>query len=229
MPLLTVIIYTLSIVLNAVPSYAAYNLARDYSGSSFFSQWDFYGNYDNLTSGDVQYVDQADATSQNLAYVTPQGTAIIKVDNTTNVPYNIKRNSVRITSKDSYPVGSLWIIDAKHMPFGCSVWPSVWTTGSPWPEYGELDIIEGVNLMPNNQMAIHSTPGCTKTDPSTQTRQSSGTDCSQGSGCIVAEKQPNSYGNAFAQAGGGVFAAQFDISGIYMWFWSVSLPPVQFY
>ena len=84
------------------------------------------------------YVDQANATSQQLAYVSPQGTAIIKVDNTTNVPYNIKRNSVsplslqctliiqtcgkvRITSKDIYPVGSLWVIDAKHMPFGCSV------------------------------------------------------------------------------------------------------------
>jgi len=96
----------------------------------------------------------------------------------------------------------------------------VWTTGSPWPEYGEIDIIEGVNLMSNNQMAIHSSPGCTKTDPPTQTGQSSGTDCSQGSGCVVDEKQANSYGSAFAQAGGGVFAAQFDSTGIYIWFWS---------
>ena len=56
------------------------------------------GRPDNLTSGDVQYVDQSDATSQNLAYVSPQGTAIIKVDNTTNVPYNIKRNSVSASS-----------------------------------------------------------------------------------------------------------------------------------
>jgi hypothetical protein len=39
-------------------------------------------------------VNQVDATSQNLAFVTSQGTAIVKVDNTTNVPYNIKRNSV---------------------------------------------------------------------------------------------------------------------------------------
>jgi len=28
---------------------------------------------------------------------------------------------VRISSKDGYPVGSLWIIDAIHMPYGCSV------------------------------------------------------------------------------------------------------------
>ena len=30
---------------------AAYNLVREYSGSSFFEGWDFYGNYDNLTNG----------------------------------------------------------------------------------------------------------------------------------------------------------------------------------
>jgi len=213
------ILYTWFILSNAVLCYAStYDVARDYSGSDFFSEWDFYGN-DNST-GDVQYLDQADATSQNLAYVSPQGTAIVKVDNTTNVPWNTKRNSIRITSRDSYPVGSLWIIDAVHMPFGCSVWPSVWTTGIPWPQYGEIDIIEGVNLMTSNQMAIRSSPGCMKTNLPTQIGQSNGTDCSQGFGCTVNEEQPNSYGSAFAQAGGGVFAAQLDATGIYIWFWS---------
>lgn len=117
------------------------------------------------------------------------------------------------------------------MPYGCSVslrtcvyiypelnllqvWPSVWTSGYPWPQYGEIDIIEGVNLMTNNQMAIHTTQGCTKTDPSTQTGQSGVTDCSQSAGCTVAEKQANSFGSGFAQAGGGVFATQFDATGI---------------
>ena len=62
----------------------------------FFSdaKWDFYGYYDNLTAGNVNYLNQADATSQNLAYVTPQGTAIIKVDNSTDVPVGKNRNSV---------------------------------------------------------------------------------------------------------------------------------------
>ena len=35
----------------AAPTYAAYNLLRDYSGTNFFVGWDFYGNYDNLTNG----------------------------------------------------------------------------------------------------------------------------------------------------------------------------------
>jgi hypothetical protein len=30
----------------------SYLLVTDYSGSSFFDKWDFYGSYDNLTLGE---------------------------------------------------------------------------------------------------------------------------------------------------------------------------------
>ncbi|KDQ55967.1 glycoside hydrolase family 16 protein [Jaapia argillacea MUCL 33604] len=198
----------------------AYNLVRDYSGQNFFSGWNFYGNYDNLTSGDVIFVNQTNATADHLAYVNSAGHAIIKVDNTTNVPYNYKRNSVRIETQDYFPVGSVWIIDLLHLPYGCSVWPAFWTSGQTWPQQGEIDIIEGVNLMTYNQMALHTTAGCTKTTPADQTGTSTQVDCSTGQGCTVAETKPNSFGAAFAQAGGGVWATQFESSGIYIWFWS---------
>ena len=119
---------------------AGYALVREYSGSSFFDRWDFFGNWDNLTlgasltvtpspslikvglcTGDVWWLDREDATSQGLAYVNNAGNAIIKVDNTSNVPFNEKRNTVRITSTDFYNYGSLWILDLVHLPFGCSV------------------------------------------------------------------------------------------------------------
>ncbi len=99
----------------AAPAYAAYNLVKEYSGTNFFDGWEFYGNYDNLTNGtcsivcirrtfnlneihaagDVTYVDQANATASKLAFVNDAGHAIIKVDDTSFVPYNEKRNSVR--------------------------------------------------------------------------------------------------------------------------------------
>ncbi|KAI0743871.1 concanavalin A-like lectin/glucanase domain-containing protein [Daedaleopsis nitida] len=193
------------------PAYAAYNLVKEYSGKNFFNGWEFYGNYDNLTNGDVTYVDQANATSSQLGYVNDAGNVIVKVD-TGFVPYNEKRNSVRIETQDYFPLGTVLIFDATHLPFGCSVWPSFWTKGPNWPAGGEIDIIEAVNLMPANQMAIHSSSGCT----------ASGNDCSQGAGCTVGEKSDKSYGKEFAAAGGGVWATQFDTTGINIWFWSRS-------
>lgn len=198
-----------------------YSLVREYSGQSFFDLWDFYGAYDNTTQGNVIWVNESYATSQRLAYVDSQGNAIIKVDNTTDVPMGQNRNAVRITTQDTYDVGSLWIIDLSHIPFGCSVWPAFWSFGPNWPENGEIDIIEGINLMPNNQISVHSTPGCTHNGSEYQLGTSgTTTDCSEPSGCTVMETSPNSYGSGFAAAGGGVWATQFDVSGIFIWFWS---------
>ena len=42
----------------------------------------------------------------------------MKVDNTTNVAFGDKRNSVRIVSKDQYTVGSVWVADILHLPYG---------------------------------------------------------------------------------------------------------------
>jgi len=205
---------------------AAYSPFREYSGTSFFDGFDFYGAIDNTTWGNVTYVNQANASSDNLAYVNPQGNAIIRVDNTTTVEGTgvLYRNSVRLTSKDPYSVGSLFVIDALHLPYGCSVWPSIWLNGilqpgQVWPAAGEIDLIEYINLMDNNQMALHSNPGCVQAANPAQSGKTLLTDCSTKTGCTVAETKPGSNGAAFAQANGGVYALQFDVSGIYMWFW----------
>ncbi|KAF4579471.1 hypothetical protein EYR40_000356 [Pleurotus pulmonarius] len=205
---------------------AQYSLVRDYSGSGFFDEWNFFGNADNLTSGDSFYLDRSAAASQKLAFVNDAGNAVIRVDNFTNVALNDKRNSIRVESKDLYDVGSLWIIDAVHIPFGCSVWPAFWSKGDNWPFGGEIDIIEGINRLSRNQIALHTVRGCTKFDaPGEQVGQTLGKDCSIGAGCVTAESKPNSYGQAFADNGGGVFATQFDTSGVYVWYWPRSAIP----
>ncbi|KAH9174700.1 glycoside hydrolase family 16 protein [Lactarius sanguifluus] len=170
-----------------------------YSGSTFFDRWDFYGSWDNLTLGDVWWLDRTSAFQQNLAYIDENNRAVIKVDNVSNVPFNEKRNTV---------------------------WPAFWTKGPTWPDDGEIDIIEGVNLMGANQYALHTLPGCSQPLGVVQTGVSGATDCSQPSGCIVSETSPNSFNEGFATAGGGVWATQFDVAGIFIWFWTrANLPP----
>ncbi|KAI9444261.1 glycoside hydrolase family 16 protein [Lactarius indigo] len=216
----------LCIILSILPYSTSYDIVRSYSGSTFFDRWDFYGSWDNLTLGDVWWLDRTSAFQQNLAYINENNRAVIKVDNVSNVPYNEKRNTIRITSQDSYGVGSLWIIDLTHLPYGCSVWPAFWTKGPTWPDNGEIDIIEGVNLMGANQYALHTLPGCSQPPGVVQTGVSGETDCSQPSGCVVSETSPNSFNEGFAAAGGGVWAAQFDVAGIFIWFWTrANLPP----
>ena len=67
----------------------------------------------------------------------------------------------------------------------------------------------------NNQMALHTTPGCFA--PAQGNATQSGTtlqqDCGTSEGCTVKENTPNSYQAGFAQVGGGVWAVQFDASG----------------
>jgi hypothetical protein len=75
------------------------------------------------------------AKSAKLAYVDPATNhAIIRVDNTTNVQSNEKRNTVRIASKDEFGVGSVWIADMYHVPYGVHMFdlypPAVFTDSS---------------------------------------------------------------------------------------------------
>ncbi|CDO68761.1 Glycoside Hydrolase Family 16 protein [Trametes cinnabarina] len=219
-----------SLLMAAVsPALAQYSLIRNYSGPNFFEGWDFLDGFDNTTNGDVNYLSQANATADNLVFVNNAGNAIIKVDNTSFVPFNFKRNSVKIISHDYFPIGSVFLFDALHLPFGCSVWPSFWTMGQNWPHGGEIDIMEGVNRATSDQMTLHANPGCVQAPNPVQLGKTAGADCSAGvnssNGCTVLETQPNSYGEGFNDNGGGVWAAQFDVLGIFVWFWNRSTIP----
>lgn len=217
-----------------VSATATYSLVRDYSGSSFFDRWTYYGKYDNLTNGDVTWVNSSVATSSpQLTYINDAGNAIIKVDNTSTVAYNYKRDSVRITSQDSYDVGSVWVVDALHLPYGCSVWPAFWSQGSDvaaWPAGGEIDVIEGVNNQVSNQMALHTSDGCTLTSSTTSyTGTTNSTNCYEGandnSGCAISDGNSDSYGADFAAGGGGVWVTELASTGISIWFFSRSNVP----
>ncbi|KAH9022296.1 concanavalin A-like lectin/glucanase domain-containing protein [Lactarius hengduanensis] len=220
----------LALALPAVIRAAEYGLVKEYAGKNFFDEWDFYGHYDNLTNGAANFLTASDASKQQLAFVNAAGNAIMKVDNKTdNLQFNQARNSVRIATKDYFTVGSVWITDMLHVPYGCSVWPAFWSQGPGWPNGGEIDTFEAVNLVANSQVAVHTQPGCTVVNATQTSTLVNTTDCSyqvnSNSGCSTGVPDPRSFGAAFAAAGGGVFVTEFATTGISVWFFSRSDVP----
>jgi len=222
--LFTAAIFSLPLAAHA----ATYKIAQNHSGANFFDGWVFTEGIDATTVGNVLYQPQAAALQQQLAYVNNQGHAIIKVDNTTvGQGDTYGRASVKINSTASFGKGSLVIMDAWHMPYGCSVWPAYWSQGSPadeWPRFGEIDIVENVNQATVNQMALHTTQGCTLAQGTQVTGKIVSHDCFNGTngnqGCIVQGASDATYGAGFAAAGGGVYALEWSSegNGIRIWF-----------
>ena len=65
-----------------------------------------------------RFLDRSAAAAQKLTYVNDAGNAIMKVDNSSTISVGDKRNSIRIVSKDRVNVGSVWIADFLHVPYG---------------------------------------------------------------------------------------------------------------
>ncbi|WVQ98328.1 hypothetical protein IAU59_005451 [Kwoniella sp. CBS 9459] len=209
---------------------AEYPRSESHSGTSFFDGFRFpVETYDNTTNGDVFW-----ATAQNtsLLYVNDAGRVILKVDNTTLVPYNEKRYAPKLFSKNTYGPGTVWVMDAVHVPYGCSVWGAFWTQGPDWPTGGEIDIFEGIHLRKQNMMALHtdgSVAQCKVDTSKSMSGRVDSEDCNQdvnnGSGCTVYDNNENSYGEAFSQAGGGVFVTEWSTEAIRIWFITRSAVP----
>ncbi|KAG8974759.1 hypothetical protein FRC05_006919 [Tulasnella sp. 425] len=135
-----------------------YKVQDQYQGDNFFDGFGF-DDFADPTHGNVNYLKQSDAFSRGLAFVDGDGNAVMKVDNTNTIATGGNRDSVRISSKNSYTSG-LIVLDVASMPFGCGVWPAFWTVGDNWPNGGEIDILEGVGNSNNAQYTLHTAPGC---------------------------------------------------------------------
>uniref|UniRef100_A0A914DY04 GH16 domain-containing protein n=1 Tax=Acrobeloides nanus TaxID=290746 RepID=A0A914DY04_9BILA len=194
-----------------------YSLQTSYNGSTFFNNFTFI-SYTDPSGGDVNYTTQAQAQSLGLVQVLAGGQVYIGVDNTTIVPLNATRGraAVRIQSKPIYNSG-LFIFNLAHMPEGLGTWPAFWSYANPWPYNGEIDILEAIYTMPNNQISLHTSQNCTMPSNPGYINGAWGTkttDCFTNytagiSGCSI-EAPNGTFGSAFNQAGGGVFAMEWD-------------------
>ena len=195
------------------------------AGGNFFEQFTFWNTTDP-TNGFVQYQSQDGANS--LGLISSSASNIqMSVDHTSVVTDG--RPSVRITSKASYQSG-LFIIDLDHMPGGiCGTWPAFWLVGPDWPNQGEVDIIEGANNQQTNSFTLHTGPGCTIDSGSSSSQAFSGTvatsNCDVNAagqannvGCGITTTDTATYGTAFNNNKGGVFATEWSDSGISIYF-----------
>jgi hypothetical protein len=73
-------------------------------------------------------------------------------------------------------------------------------------------------MVHNSQTSLHTEPGCTAANAVQSSTLVNSTDCSfktnSNEGCVVEDPDPNSYGAAFAAAGGGMFVTELAESGI---------------
>jgi hypothetical protein len=213
-------------------------LTDNFQGSTFFNNFNFFTGGDP-THGYVHYVNQSVAQSEGLIKASDGSPVYIGCDHT-NVASGSGRDSVRLESKKTWNSG-LILIDLTHMPTGCGTWPAFWTVGPNWPNGGEIDIIEGVDVQTAVLTTLHTSNGCDMgSEPTSDFTGHWGTG-SQGNpadncyisagdqysnqGCSIIGAS-NSYGAPFNSANGGVFATYWVPSnGISMWYWTRNAIP----
>ncbi|KAF5361256.1 hypothetical protein D9758_010301 [Tetrapyrgos nigripes] len=211
---------------NLTQRQAAYTLQDLYQGESFFNDWNFFTDPDP-TKGLVDYQSKDNAISKGLAFVQ-DGVTVLAVDSTTPVPSGSNRASVRIESKKHYSTG-LFIADFVATPFGCSTWPAWWSYSfSQYPDGGELDIIESVNRLSDNFLTFWRAGDAQCTFPPSSRGSATGivdSDnaplCTQSTTdqqkCGFDDASGGGWGQAFNNAGGGVYAHLIDEEGIKIW------------
>ncbi|KAI9666365.1 MAG: hypothetical protein M1821_004301 [Bathelium mastoideum] len=194
-----------------------YNLIDTYNAGNWLDRFTV-ENIGDPTGGFVTYVDEGTATS-NGYISTANNQVYMGVDhNSVLSPSGPGRNSIRLSSNSAY-THYLMIADIAHAPSStCGLWPAMWSYGPNWPASGEIDIIENVNSATNDQMTLHTAPGCTVTvGGSGQTGSLGATDCGANAGqtgCDVVSNNAGSFGTDL----NGVYATLWESSGIQIWY-----------
>lgn len=223
-----------ALLLAAASTEGGYVLSHDYSGPNFFDHFDFW-SYDDPTHGYVDYVTQQQAQEWGLIKASSAG-VYIGADHS-SISSGRGRAAVRISSKATFN-GGLFLNDLSHMPTGCGTWPAYWLCGPNWPQGGEIDILEGVNMQTIDKSTLHTSQGCDMSSVPTssftghwdnyngQTLSNCYVDAigTLNLGCGVIANESN-YGTALNQRGGGIYATEWNSNGIKMWFfWRNSIP-----
>jgi len=137
-----------------------YRLVEAQEGEDFFSFYDFYDGSDSIGSaGHNQYVSRPRAEETGIAGVVAENDEQF-VHMSSAPTREGPREAVRLEGKTRFDRG-LFILDVRHMPDGCGVWPAFWLTDEAvWPKNGEVDVLEGVNGQTTAKTALHTSDKC---------------------------------------------------------------------
>ncbi len=193
----------------AAAARAAYTIRDSYNKTNFFDGFEFYSGPDP-TQGFVKYQTALQANAGSLAGYAHDA-VYLGVDSKVSNPAE-GRASTRVNTKKKYTKG-LFVADIAHMPSStCGVWAAYWTFGDDWPHSGEIDIVEGVNRNRSTTYTLHTGEGCSFQQG----------DCNAPGdgtkGCSAPDDPTQLYGDAFNEAGGGVFATEWTSEAIRIWF-----------
>jgi len=217
-------------------SMSAYVLTDNFSGTTFFNNFQFFTGNDP-TNGYVDYVNESDAFA--WGYIKTSKSQVYMGCDSWSISSGRGRGSVRIQSQKTWNQG-IFILDLTHMPQGCGTWPAWWLCGPDWPNNGEVDIIEGVNVQTNDQTTLHTNEGCDQSGESDSsftgkwgigTKNNPATNCwidapnqYTNQGCSIIDNV-QSYGAPLNQMNGGAFATLINSTVIAAWFWPQSKIP----
>mmetsp|Transcript_20569 Transcript_20569/g.57075 ORF Transcript_20569/g.57075 Transcript_20569/m.57075 type:complete len:547 (-) Transcript_20569:237-1877(-) len=238
-----------------------YELIERQEGEDFFGYYTFYEGPDSVGSnGYISYVNEERAKSIAIAKISHEVDELDTLgrrrltnedeessDSNTKKPFLYlqtaatdagPRESVRLEGKKRFNRG-LFVIDVRHMPAGCGMWPAFWLTDEAnWPVNGEIDIVEGVNFQSEAKTALHTSKRCNMYDvpegsmtgtwdtavgipdkktgiPDTTVREARNCyvyDPHQwlNQGCVAIDAGGGSLGGPLNQKGGGIFALEWD-------------------
>lgn len=219
-------------------NYDEYGLITDYRGYDFMDESQFkWETADDPTAGYVDYISLGEAQDRNLVDVDSNNRIILRSDST-NIAFGRGRKSIRLSTKTTYNEG-LFVWKVHHMPAGCGNWSALWTVGNDWPNGGEIDVVEGVNLQTNNGIALHTGDSCNMYDSTDEfngkwqrhwesdieLRNCSAFATSENYGCAIQSNNSNSYGNNLNDIGGGYFVMEMSDYHIRVWFFPMNLVP----
>ncbi|KAJ5772731.1 hypothetical protein N7457_007627 [Penicillium paradoxum] len=196
---------------------AKYTLLDSYDATNFFDGFEFRNG--TGSGGFAHYVDAATAEAKSLAGIR-DGQVYLSVDNQTENTTG-GRDSVRVITSNVYTNG-VYIADIAHMPGNeCGIWPAYWTSGPNWPNSGEIDIIEGINLQKTPVITLHTGENCTVTNTGSAAGSvltDADCDSTVSGGCSQSTVNTQAYGDGFNAINGGVYTMQWTTTAISVWF-----------